>query len=180
MKLLFDLFPLILFFAAFKLADIYVATAVAIGASIAQIAWLRLRKRPIEPMQWASLIIIVVFGGMTLVLRDETFIKWKPTVLYLSFALALGVARWALRRNLIAAMMGGQIRLPPVIWDRMNLAWVVFFAAMAVLNLYVAYNFSTDLWVNFKAFGTLALTVLFVIGQAFYMARHAEQQEDQR
>jgi len=179
MKLLFDLLPLILFFAAFKLADLYVATAVAIAASIAQIAWLRLRKRPIEPMPWASLIIIVVFGGMTLVLRDETFIKWKPTVLYLSFALALGVARWALRRNLIAAMMGGQVRLPAAIWDRMNLAWIVFFAAMAVLNLYIAYNFPTELWVNFKTFGTLALTVLFVIGQAFYIARYAEQQEEQ-
>ncbi len=178
MKLLFDLLPLVLFFTAFKLADIYVATAVAIGASVLQIVWLRLRARPIEPMQWAGLIIIVVFGGMTLLLRDETFIKWKPTVLYLSFALALVIARWALGRNLIAAMMGAQVRLPPAAWDRLNLAWIAFFLAMAGLNLFVAYTYSTEIWVNFKAFGTLALTVVFVIGQAFYMSRHTEQQQE--
>lgn len=178
MKLLFDLFPVLLFFIAFKLADIYVATAVAIGASIVQIAWLKLRQKPIEPMQWASLIIIVVFGGMTLFLRDETFIKWKPTVLYGAFALALGIARWMLDRNLIKAVMGSQIALPAEVWERINLAWMGFFSAMGVLNIYIAYNFSTDFWVNFKTFGTLGLTILFVLLQALYMGRHVEQKEE--
>ena len=177
MKLLFDLFPVLLFFIAFKLSDIYVATAVAIGASIVQIGWLKLRQKPIEPMQWASLIIIVVFGGMTLFLRDETFIKWKPTVLYGAFAVALGVARWMLGRNLIKAMMGSQIALPAEVWERINLAWMGFFVVMGVLNIYIAYNFSTDFWVNFKTFGTLGLTIVFVLLQALYMGRHVEQKE---
>jgi intracellular septation protein len=177
MKLLFDLFPVLLFFIAFKLADIYVATAVAIGASIAQIGWLKLRGKTIEPMQWASLVIIVVFGGMTLLLRDETFIKWKPTVLYLAFAAALAIARWMLGRNLIRTMMGGQIALPAPVWERLNLSWIGFFVVMAGLNLFVAYGFSTDFWVNFKTFGTLGLTIAFVLLQALYMGRHAEQQE---
>ena len=106
MKLLFDLFPVILFFIAFKLGDIYIATGIAILASIAQIGWLKFARRPVEPMQWAGLVIIVVFGGLTLLLRDETFIKWKPTVLYLSLAAALAISRWAFRRNLIERVMG--------------------------------------------------------------------------
>jgi intracellular septation protein len=178
MKLLFDLFPVLLFFVTFKLVDIYAATAVAIVASIAQIGWLRLRGKVVEPMQWASLIIIVVFGGMTLVLRDETFIKWKPTVLYGAFAAALAVARWMLGRNLIRSAMGGQIALPDAIWERVNIAWIVFLVAMAVLNLIVAYQFSTDFWVNFKTFGTLGLMVLFVLLQVLYMSRYAEPRED--
>ena len=178
MKLLFDLFPVLLFFIAFKLADIYIPTGVPIAASIAQIGWLKLRRQNIEPMQWASLIIIVVFGGMTLFLRDETFIKWKPTVLYLSFAAALASARWFLGRNLIEAMMRAQVSVPPPVWERMNLAWIGFFLLMAALNLYVAYSFSTDFWVNFKTFGTLGLTLVFVLGQALYIGRHVEQKDD--
>lgn len=174
MKLLFDLFPVILFFAAFKLGDIYLATGIAILASIAQIGWLKIVRRPVEPMQWAGLVIIVVFGGLTLILRDETFIKWKPTVLYLSLAAALAVSRWVFGRNLIEKLMGAQIQLPPAIWSRINLAWVIFFASMSALNLWVAYTFSTDVWVNFKLFGTMGLTIAFVIAQALYMSRFAE------
>ena len=174
MKLLFDLFPVILFFAAFKLGDIYLATGIAILASIAQIGWLKIARRPVEPMQWAGLVIIVVFGGLTLVLRDETFIEWKPTVLYVSLAAALAVSRWVFSRNLIEKLMGAQIQLPPAIWNRINLAWVVFFAGMGALNLWVAYTFSTDVWVNFKLFGTMGLTIAFVIAQALYMSRFAQ------
>ncbi|MEY4215423.1 MAG: septation protein A [Burkholderiaceae bacterium] len=174
MKLLFDLFPVILFFAAFKLGDIYLATGIAILASIAQIGWLKIARRPVEPMQWAGLVIIVVFGGLTLILRDETFIKWKPTVLYVSLAAALAVSRWVFGRNLIEKLMGAQIQLPPAIWNRINLAWVVFFACMGALNLWVAYSFSTDVWVNFKLFGTMGLTIAFVIAQALYMSRFAQ------
>lgn len=177
MKLLFDMFPVILFFVAYKMADIFVATGVAIVASLAQIGWLKLRRRTVENMQWASLGIIVVFGGMTLVFHDETFIKWKPTVLYALFAVALLVGRYAMGRNLIEAMMGRQIRLPAPIWDRLNLAWIGFFVFLGVLNLFFAYRFSTDVWVNFKLFGSLGLTVLFVVAQAFYFSRHVLEDE---
>lgn len=176
MKLLFDLLPLVLFFVAFRLFDIYVATAVAIVASIAQIAWLKLRGKRVEGMQWAGLVIICVFGGMTLLLKDETFIKLKPTILYGCFALALLVSRFAMGRNLIESMMGKQVRLPTVIWDRLNWGWIAFFIAMAGLNLFVANNFSTDIWVNFKLFGSMGLTVLFVIAQALYLSRHVQEQ----
>jgi intracellular septation protein len=176
-KLLFDLFPIILFFAAYKLGDIYVATAVAIVASIAQLGWLKARRRKIENMQWASLGIIVVFGGMTLLFQDETFIKWKPTVLYGLFAGALFVYRLMAGRNLIQMMMGKQVTLPDAIWERLNLAWSAFFAAMAALNLFVAYGFSTDVWVNFKLFGTLGLTLAFVVLQALYIGRYVEDEK---
>jgi len=177
MKLLFDMFPVILFFIAYKMGDIFLATGVAIAASLAQIVWLKMRRHPVENMQWVSLGIIVVFGGMTLILHDETFIKWKPTVLYALFAAALLVGRYLMGRNLIAAMMGKQVRLPEPVWDRLNIAWVLFFIVLGVLNLVFAFRFSTDVWVNFKLFGSLGLTVLFVIAQAFYFTRHVLEDE---
>jgi intracellular septation protein len=174
MKLLFDFFPILLFFAAFKLADIYVATGVAIVATIGQIAWLKLRGKAVEPMQWASLGIIVVFGGMTLLFHDETFIKWKPTVLYALFAIGLLVAPRFTGKNPLRSIMGAQVQLPDPIWQRLTLAWVGFFACMGVLNLVIAYSFPLDVWVNFKVFGTLALTVVFVVVQALWIGRYAE------
>jgi intracellular septation protein len=175
--MLFDLFPVILFFVAYKLGDIYAATGVAIAASVAQIGWLKMRSQPVDNMQWVSLAIIVVFGGMTLLLHDETFIKWKPTVLYGLFAVVLLAARYAFGRNLIEAMMGKQVKLPAPIWDRLNLAWILFFAGLGVLNIVIAYRFSTDAWVNFKLFGSLGLTVLFVIGQALWFSRHVIEED---
>jgi intracellular septation protein len=177
MKLLFDLFPIILFFVAYKLVDIYAATAVAIAASFAQIGWLKLRAKPIEPMQWTSLAIIAVFGGLTLLWHDETFIKWKPTVLYGLFALVLAGGRLFFGRDLIRAAMGKQLSLPDPVWTRLNLLWMLFFAVMAVLNIAVAYSFSTDVWVNFKLFGTLGLTLAFVIAQGFYLSRFLEEEK---
>ena len=174
MKFLFDLFPVVLFFVAFKIAGIYIATAVAIAATLAQVAWLKLRKKKVEPMLWASLAIIVVFGGATLFLQDETFIKWKPTVLYWLFAAVLGGAA-LLRRNLIRAMLSQHMQLPDPVWSRLNLAWVGFFALMGVLNLYVAYNYSTDLWVNFKLFGGMGLMLVFVFAQALVIGKYAEE-----
>jgi intracellular septation protein len=173
-KLLFDLFPVVLFFVAFKIAGIYIATAVAIAATFAQVAWLKLKKRKIEPMLWASLAIIVVFGGATLFLQDETFIKWKPTVLYWLFAAVLAGAA-AARRNLIRAMLSQHMQLPDPVWSRLNLAWIGFFALMGVLNLYVAYNYSTDLWVNFKLFGGMGLMLVFVFAQALVIGKYAEE-----
>ena len=176
MKLLFDMLPVILFFVAYKAADIFVATGVAIVASVVQIVWLRLRGQTIDNMQWVSLGIIVVFGGMTLLLHDETFIKWKPTVLYALFSVALLVGRYLMKRNLIEAMMGKQITLPAPVWEKLNIAWIRFFLLQGVLNIFVAYNFSTDVWVNFKLFGSLGLTLAFVVLQALYFSRHIEEE----
>ena len=175
MKFLFDLFPVILFFVAFKLTDIYVATGVAIAATCAQIGWLALRRKRIDAMLWVSFAVIVVFGGATLALQDETFIKWKPTVLYWLFAIVLAVAALAFRRNLIRAMLGKQVELPEPVWSRLNWSWIGFFVFMGAVNLYVAFNFSTDLWVNFKLFGGMGLMLAFVIGQALFLARHMEE-----
>jgi len=175
MKFLFDLFPVILFFVAFKLSDIYVATGVAIAATFAQVGWLKLRGKKVEPMLWASLAIIAVFGGATLLLQDETFIKWKPTVLYWMFGLVLAGAALLFRRNLIRAMLSEQVQLPEPIWSRLNWSWIGFFAFMGAANLYVAYNYSTDLWVNFKLFGGMGLMLLFVVAQALFLARHIDE-----
>ena len=173
MKLLFDFLPVLLFFAAFKLFDIYVATGVAIAAGLGQILWLKLRGKKIETMHVTTAALLVVFGGMTLLLRDETFIKWKPTILDWLFAAAfLGSRFIGSRKPLVARMMGGTIDIPAEIWLRLNSAWMIFFAAMGVLNLYVVYNYDTPTWVNFKLFGMLGLTMAFVVAQAFYLARH--------
>ena len=174
MKFLFDLFPVILFFVAFKVQGIYAATAVAIAASFAQIGWLWLRRRKVDAMLWVSLAIIVVFGGATLLLHDETFIKWKPTVLYWMFALVLSVSAVFFRKNLIRTMMGEQIQLPDPAWNKLNFSWAGFFACMGFLNLYVAFNYSTDTWVNFKLFGGMGLMLAFVIGQGFFLAKYVE------
>ena len=175
MKFLFDLFPVILFFVAFKLKGIYVATGAAIAATFMQVGWLWLRRRRVDGMLWASLAIIVVFGGATLLLRDEMFIKWKPTVLYWTFALVLVAAERFFGRNLIRAMMAGQFRLPEPLWARLNWSWAGFFAFMGFANLYVAFNFPTDQWVNFKLFGGTGLMLLFVLVQALLLARHIDQ-----
>jgi intracellular septation protein len=173
MKFLFDLLPVVLFFVAFKLADIYIATAVAIATTVLQVAWLKLRRQRVPGMLWASLGIIVVFGGATLLLQDETFIKWKPTVLYWLFGAVLAGAAM-LRKNLIRSVLSQEMQLPDAIWSRLNWSWVVFFAFMGVANLYVAYNYSTDLWVNFKLFGGMGLMLLFVVAQALFLARYVE------
>jgi intracellular septation protein len=174
MKFLFDIFPVILFFAAYKLADIYVATAVAIAATFAQIGWMWFRHRKVETMLWVSLAIIVVFGGATLLLRDETFIKWKPTVLYWLFGATLLIAERAFDKNLIRAMMGRQIELPAAVWSKLNWSWAGFFVVMGLLNLYVAYTFSTDTWVDFKLFGGTGLMLIFILAQAFTLAKHVQ------
>lgn len=174
MKFLFDFFPVILFFVAFKLADIYVATGVAIAATFAQIGWTWFRRRKVENMMWVSFAVIVVFGGATLALQDETFIKWKPTVLYWLFGIALVVAELGFRKNLIRAMMQSQIALPDFVWRKLLAAWVAFFAVMGAINLIVAYHFSTDAWVNFKLFGGMGLMLVFVVLQALMLARHVE------
>ncbi len=177
MKFLFDIFPVILFFAAFKFYDIYIATAVAIAATTLQIGWVWFRHRKVDNMQWISLGLIVAFGGATLLLRDETFIKWKPTVLYWLFAVVLLVAEYGFRKNLIRSMMDKQVSAPDPVWHKLLLAWIGFFSVMGILNLYVAYGFSTDIWVNFKLFGGIGLMILFVIAQAVLLAPHIKEKE---
>lgn len=177
MKFLFDLFPIILFFAAFKLQGIYFATGVAIAATFGQIGWVYFRRRRVEPMLWISLAIIVVFGGATLLLHDETFIKWKPTVLYWLFAAVLFVADLVFGKNPIRAMMQQQINLPEPVWRKVNLSWGSFFGLLGALNLYVAFSYSTDTWVNFKLFGTTALMIVFVLLQGLMLAKHLEDKE---
>lgn len=170
MQVLADYFPLILFFVAFKWGGIWVATAVAIAASVVQIAWFHWRGH-VSAVHWISLAVIVVFGGATLLLQDETFIKWKPTVLYLTFGVVLAAGKLFWRRDLLGYVMKG-ITLPAPVWTRLTWSWVAFFAAMAVANWYVAFHFSTDTWVNFKVWGGMGLFLLFALAQGLVLARY--------
>jgi intracellular septation protein len=172
-KFFFDFFPVILFFVAFKVSDIFVATGVAIAATVLQIGYVLVRRRRVSNMQWTSLVIIVIFGGATLILRDETFIKWKPTVLYWLAGLTF-IGALAFKTNLVKAVMSEGITLPEPIWTRLAIAWGVFFLFKGTLNLWVAYNFSTETWVNFKLFGGMGLMIAFVIAQALWLSRYVQ------
>ena len=178
MKLLFDLFPVILFFVAFKFQGIYVATAVAIVATIIQIIWTKYRHGKVDTMLWVSFAIIAVFGGATLLLHDETFIKWKPSVLYWLFSAMLLVSNLLFNKNLIRAMMGKQMQLPEPVWTRLLWSWVGFFAVMGVANLYVAFNYSTDSWVNFKLFGFTGLMLVFILAQGAWLAKYVDEKKE--
>src|SRR5258706_4172739 len=174
MKFLFDLFPVILFFVAFKFTDIYIATGVAIAATFAQIGWVLMHRRKVDGMLWVSLGVITLFGGMTLFLHDETFIKWKPTVLYWLFGATLLIGQFVFRKNLIKAMMEKKMTLPDAVWLKLLLSWAGFFAVMGVLNLYVAFNYPTDTWVNFNWFGGMELKLVFAVLQALMLAKHVD------
>jgi intracellular septation protein len=176
MKFLFDLFPIILFFIAFKIWGIFTATAVAIGATLVQIAWVAFRHRKVDPMLWISLGVVTVFGGATLVLHNDTFIKWKPTVLYWAFSVVLIVSQFAFGKNLIEAMMGKQITLSHRIWGQLSIVWAVFFVLLGILNLLVAYHFSTDAWVNFKLFGATGCLLVFIVGQSLWLAKYMKEE----
>ncbi|HMU64086.1 MAG TPA: septation protein A [Nitrosomonas sp.] len=177
MKLLFDLFPVILFFIAYKLVDIYAATVAAIIATLIQVGWSWFRHRKVDNLLWVSLVLITIFGGATLFLQDEAFIKWKPTVLYWLFACVLLISQVLFKKNLIRSMLSNQLKLPAAIWSRLNISWSLFFAAMGAVNLYVAFNFSTDFWVNFKLFGFTGLMLIFIIFQGLFIGKHAEAQD---
>ena len=173
MKFLLDFFPVILFFVAFKVSDIFVATGVAIAATVIQIGWVLARRRKVSGMQWVRFVIIVLFGGATLILSDETFIKWKPSVLYW-LAGVVFIGSLAFGSNLVKAVMSEGITLPEPIWKKLCIAWGVFFLFKGTLNLWVAYNFSTETWVNFKLFGGLGLMIAFVIAQALWLSRYVQ------
>src|ERR1700675_1262141 len=175
MQFLADYFPLLLFFAAFKLWDIYVATAVAIAASVAQIAYFRWRGK-VQVVHWLSLAIIATFGGATLLLHDETFIKWKPTVLYWLFAAVLGIGRLVFRRNLISALLK-DLTLPDPVWARVTWGWVAFLVGMGAVNLYVATHYSTAVWVNFKVWGAMVMFFLLAVGTVASFARYLPERQ---
>jgi intracellular septation protein len=206
MKLLFDFLPIILFFVAFKFADtnkaaaaafatqhfgflvsggvvgseeapVLLATIVVIVATLLQVAILLARGKKVDMILWVSLALVVVMGALTVWLHSETFIKWKPTLLYWVMALAFAVAWLGWRKNLVRVMLGSQLSLPDAVWQRLNVAWAAFFVAMGALNLWVAYTFSTPAWVNFKLFGIMGLLLVFALGQGVYLSRHLRDEE---
>lgn len=205
MKLLLDFLPIILFFGTFKYAEgnkvwasafatqhlggivaggvvgpeeapVLLATVVVILATLAQVTWLKARGRKVDLMLWVSLALVVVLGGLTVWFHSETFIKWKPSALYWAMGLALWLSQVMFGKNLLRALLGEQLKLPPKVWHRLNFAWIAFFAAMGVLNLWVAYNFSTAAWVNFKLFGALGLMLAFTVAQGLYLSRFLEEE----
>lgn len=179
MKFLFDFFPILLFFIAYKWAGIYVATLVAMAASFAQVLWGRFRLGHFEKMPVITLVTLVILGGATLLFRNEAFIKWKPTVVYWLLGLGFLLSQWIGNKPAIQRLAEQSIQLPPAVWSRLNLSWASFFIFMGFLNIYVMQNFDTDTWVNFKLFGSLALTFLFVLGQTLYMFRHRINEENE-
>ena len=207
MKLLFDLLPVILFFVTYKVAGsfpqqsiamagaalgwmvgdgtvpdgqapILLATAVAIVASLLQVGWLLVRGKRVDPMLWVSLVVIIVFGGATIWFHDETFIKWKPSILYWLFGTALLLGHVIWKRNLLKSLLGTQLDVPVPVWGRLLWAWIAFFAVMGFVNLAVAYSVSTYTWVNFKLFGLFGLTLVFTLGIGVYLARHMKEVPD--
>ena len=172
MKLLTDFLPILLFFIAYKMFDIYVSTAVAIAATFLYVAVTWLKTRKVATMQLVTLAILVIFGGLTLYLHNEQFIQWKPTVINWIFGIAFLGSQFVGEKTVVERLMSAQINLPNQIWRRLNLSWVTFFLIMGGANLYVMYNFDRDTWVNFKLFGMLGMTMVFLVIQSLFLARH--------
>ncbi len=179
MKLLFDFFPVLLFFIAYKTYDIYVATAAAIAASFIQVGLFWLKTRKVETMHLVTLAILVVFGGLTLYLKDEQFIKWKPTVINWLFGVVFLASQWVGEKTMIERMMSASLSLPNRIWRNLNLSWTLFFFVLGGANWFVMTTFDTATWVNFKLFGMLGLTFLFVVLQSIYLSRHLPEPQPQ-
>lgn len=194
MKLLLDFLPIIIFFIVYKFAPetielispllnaeqtqvlvdmpaIVLATAVLIPATMLQILYSKLTTGKVETMHLVTLALVVLMGGATVILQDKTFIQWKPTVVNWLFAVAFFGSQFIGNKTILERMMGQNLKLPANAWKNLNYAWVAFFAFSGIANLYVAYNFSEDFWVNFKLFGLLGLTILFIIAQSFYLYR---------
>jgi intracellular septation protein len=203
MKIFLDLLPIFLFFASYKWgeghkaevaqwmsdhlgflvsggvvgvteAPVLLATVVVILGTLLQIVVLKSMGQKIDKMLWAGLVIVVVLGGMTLWFHDETFIKWKPSVIYWVMATGFFVTEIVLGKKMLAQMMGGQVDAPDAVWRRLGWGWVLFFVGMGVLNIWVAYHFSTDTWVSFKMWGSLGLTLAFTIAQGLYLGKHIQ------
>lgn len=201
MKILFDFLPIALFFGMFKYAEghkdwaastatdwlgfmvsggivgpaeapVLLATVVVIVATFAQILWLKARGKKVDTMLWVSLALVTALGGATIYFHSESFIKWKPTVLYWVMGGALAIGQLVFKKNGIQSLMGAQMSLPDSIWRKVNYSWMGFFAVMGFVNIWVAYNFSTGAWVNFKLFGGLGLMLVFVLAQAVFLNKH--------
>ncbi len=176
MRILIDFFPILLFFGAFKVYDIYVGTAVLMAATLVQMGLIYAIDRKLQVMHKITLVLILLFGTLTLVLHDERFIKWKPTVLYAAMAIGLAVAIWILHKNFLKLLLGSQLELPDAVWARLNVIWVVYCAFMSLSNAYVAAYFSTEAWVNFKLWGYV-FPLVFIVGQGFYIAPYLKPDE---
>ena len=176
MKLLIDFFPILLFFGAYKLQDIYVATGVLMAATVVQMALVRKLDGQLQAMHKITLALVLGFGTLTLVLHDERFIKWKPTVLYGALSLGLAIALWGLRRNVLKTLLGSHLELPEPVWARLNMAWIAYCAFMAALNGYVAAQFSTEAWVDFKLWGYV-FPLAFLVAQGIYVAPHLKAED---
>jgi intracellular septation protein len=170
MKFLTDFFPVLLFFAVFKLKGIFAATLAAIIASVIQIGWMLFKRKKVEPMMWLGLVIIVLFGGATLLFKNEDFIKWKPTILYWLFSIGLLGGQFIFNKNGIKSLLSKQMDLPEKTWSGLNAIWGIFFALVGCVNLYVASNFPTDTWVNFKLFGIMGLLLAFSLAQGLVIS----------
>ncbi len=176
MKILIDFLPIVLFVGAYKLYDIYVATGVLMAATVVQMALIYTIDRKLTTMHKITLLLILVFGSLTLALQNELFIKWKPTVLYLAMAIGLSIALWTAKKNFLKLMLGSQLELPDPVWMRLNVVWISYCLFMAVINGYVAAYFSTEAWVNFKLWGYV-FPLAFIIGQGLYIAPHLKAEE---
>ena len=179
MKLLIDFFPVLLFFIAYKVYDIYVATIVAIVAAFIQVGYSWLSQKKVENMHWITLGLLVVFGGLTLFLRDEIFIQWKPTVINWLFAIAFLGSQFIGKKNFVERMMGANVSLPKAIWFKLNMSWAAFFTFLGIINLFVVYNFDMDTWVNFKLFGMMGITIAFILAQGFFLTKYINNEEAQ-
>lgn len=180
MHMLYDFIPVLLFFIGYKLAGIYAATAIAMAISVAQVTAYYLRHKKFEPMQVITLILLLLLGGTTLILHNEAFIKWKPTVINWVFALGFLISHFIGKKPIIQRLLEKNIKLPDGVWLKLSFSWISFFILLGCANLFVIYHFDTDTWVNFKLFGMLGLTVLFTIAQSIYLAKHFKDHDSTR
>lgn len=176
MKILIDFFPILLFFGAYKFYGIYVGTAVLMAATAVQMALIYAIDRRLQTMHKVTLVLILLFGTLTLVLQDDRFIKWKPTVLYGAMCIALAVAVWIMKKNFLKMLLGSQLALPELVWHRLNVAWIIYCGFMSAVNAYVVVNFSTEAWVDFKLWG-YAFPLVFLVAQGIYVAPHVKSDE---
>lgn len=179
MHAFFEFIPLIIFFIFYKFADIYWATGALIVTSALHILYFFATKQKVPTKTWIFFALIAGFGGLTIFLQDDTFLKWKVTIINEFFALALLVSHYVFKKNLIQQLMGDALELPSEIWAKLNLAWVTFFASCGILNAYIAFNFSQEIWVNFKVFGLMGLTFVFAIGTVLVLNKYLPEENEQ-
>ncbi len=179
MHAFFEYIPLVIFFAIYSLVDIYWATAALIVTSALQIVYFVAKREPVPTKNWVFFAIIAVFGGLTIFFHDDTFIKWKVTIINMLFAAVLIISNKFFNKNLMKNFLGEALTLPEDIWAKLNLSWALFFAFCALLNLYIAFNFELQTWVYFKVFGLTALMIIFAVGSIMALHKHLPQDEEQ-